>query len=100
MLPSRYSVSSWKQQERKLIFDAEKIAPKHRTAGCSVCVYVCVRVRKRVCVHRAYGVCCTGRLWAEMRREFLSCCVMFIHPQGDGGFLCNKHEAEGNKANL
>lgn len=37
-----------------------------------------------------------GRLWAEMRGEFLSCCVMFIHPHSDGGFPNNRDRAEGN----
>lgn len=47
---------------------------------------------------RAYGVRCMGRLWAEMRREFLSCCVMSIYPCSDGGFPNNGVEAEGQKA--
>lgn len=33
-----------------------------------------------------------------MRREFLSCCVMSIHPCSDGGFPNNGVEAEGQKA--
>lgn len=60
--------------------------------GVWVCVYVCG------CVLRAYGVRCMGRLWAEMRREFLSCCVMSIYPCSDGGFPNNGVEAEGQKA--
>lgn len=39
-----------------------------------------------------------GRLWALMRGEFLSCCVMFIHPHSDGGFPSNGDEVEGQKA--
>ena len=38
-----------------------------------------------------------GRLWAEMRGEFLSCCFMFIHPHSDGGFPNNEDEAEGQR---
>ena len=39
-----------------------------------------------------------GSLWAEMRGDFFSCCVMFIHPHSDGGFPNNGDEEEGQKA--
>lgn len=38
-----------------------------------------------------------GRNGAEMRGEFLSHCVMFIHPHGDGEFPCNEDEVEGQR---
>ncbi len=58
----------------------------------------CAHLSVCVCVCGAYGVRCMGRLWAVMRGEFLSCCVMFIHPHGDGGFPNNGDEAEGQRA--
>lgn len=82
---------------QKAYLDAEKITPKHQTPGCSL-RFVCGCVSVCGCVLRAYGVRCMGRLWAEMRREFLSCCVMSIYPCSDGGFPNNGVEAEGQKA--
>lgn len=54
-----------------------------------------------VCVHVTYGVrCIQGRPWADMRGEFLSRCVMFVHPHWDGGFPNNENnegEVEGER---
>lgn len=75
----------------KAYLDAEKIEPKHRTPGCSLDAFVCMCTRSIWCpLHM-------GRLWAEMRGEFLSRCVMFIHPHSDGGFPNNEDEVEGQK---